>query len=237
VLNFLRRVDWLPLVAAALFYVLAIDLMSSSGFPQHDHQNNQAENGPEHSGLDIFPDSPEGWTALFTCTLTISTIGLWLATNKIVRSAEENSRTIERAYVMGGGVAVVPTAFVAHPVPHVVPRPPGNEFQIRVANHGKTAARLTGVWWNFREIGSIWNAEPDYAHSHPFDDMVMPGTADRPLFVVGIPPELQKPVVIIRYTYLDVWDEPHESRFINEVFRHQAIPDQIVAPESYTRLT
>jgi hypothetical protein len=172
----------------------------------------------------------------FTGVLMWSTIMLWIATTRIVSSAEENSRTIERAYISGGGVTILQETLVIRGATPVI-EPLGDQFQVRIANHGKTAARLTGVWWNFQEIASIWNEEPDYASPHPFDDMVMPGTADRPLFVVDIPDEIQHPVVIIRYTYLDVWGGEHESRFINAVFRDRAIPAQIVAPEAYTRLT
>src|SRR5260370_27959484 len=75
-LKWFRGIDWLPITTSALILVLAIELLSSFGFPNHVRDNPAL---PEASKEQIefpWPDAG-GWTAIFTALLTASTIGLW----------------------------------------------------------------------------------------------------------------------------------------------------------------
>ena len=135
--NWLRSIAWMPLTASALFLVLSMGVLSWFGFPQHNQPNETAEytaaNNPFDYVLHILPHSAEGWTAFFTCALTLSTIALWWVTFSIARDADKSSRrliSMERPYVTGGGD---------------FENEWGKElFRLDVENHGKTAAFMTG---------------------------------------------------------------------------------------------
>jgi hypothetical protein len=78
----LRRLDckdWLALTASALFLVLAIEALSLVGFQK---QPPSAPQSATDQKAEDFPwyESSAIWTAIFTCLLTFSTIGLWTAT-------------------------------------------------------------------------------------------------------------------------------------------------------------
>src|SRR5690348_17147574 len=90
--NFLRRVDWLPLVTGAFLYLLAIQVMTSLGFQQSDQDNRSYPAADEKTHKGGW-NTPEGWTAVFTGALTLSTIGLWWATYRI---AYDQKRTSDR---------------------------------------------------------------------------------------------------------------------------------------------
>src|ERR1700722_9882729 len=133
-LKFLRRVDWLPLVSAALFYVLAIELMSSFGFQQYN-QDNRAHYQTDKERIESAgPWGAPEWTALFTAVLTVSTIGLWYVTYCIARDAQKSAAKV-RSIVRGGG------------------RESFGVFQIEASNAGDGAASIQTVRWGFDELG------------------------------------------------------------------------------------
>ena len=66
-------------------------------------QNNPAYAAPQQEQLrSLLGISPEGWTAIFTGMLTISTIGLWWVTYTGARDGRESLRTVERAVLVLG---------------------------------------------------------------------------------------------------------------------------------------
>lgn len=61
----------------------------------------------------------------FTCFLFVATVGLWKATRKLVTSAEIMTRRTERAYLIGGGPAVIRNSTASTMTIHNVGKTPG----------------------------------------------------------------------------------------------------------------
>jgi hypothetical protein len=183
-------------------------------------------------------ENGDALVAGFTLVLAFSTILLWFATRDVVTSAEKNSRIVERAYIAGGGIRQIIVAPVPG-APNQFRQTVTNDWEFRVANHGKTMGELiTPVEWNFCDLAAVPNLpkRPSYIYSKPFNDKVLPGTADRPLFATPILGSYPNPVIYGRYWYLDVWGAKCETRFILRILPNQPIPEQIDAPIEY-RLT
>ena len=77
--NWLRSIQWLPLTLTALITVLGFNLLSwlegqSFKIPWSDHA--------------------EIWVAIFTFTLTASTIALWLATRRLASDARDSANEL-----------------------------------------------------------------------------------------------------------------------------------------------
>jgi hypothetical protein len=190
-LKWLRGIDWPPLVSAALFYVLAVELLSSFGFPQHTQHNQHANDAAPSNAFEyirhILPETPEGWTALFTCTLTISTIGLWLVTASIARDAR-NAAAKTRSIVRGGGLEV-----------H------SGLFQIEASNAGDGAALIQTIRWGFGDLGKLPTI-PVYTEEAP-GDALFARTPYRPIRHTKSSGGLNA-VIFFRLEYFDV----HQKR-------------------------
>jgi hypothetical protein len=218
-LRYLGRIDWLPLTAATLALVLSVDVLSSLGFPHHNQSDKGADqatgNEPVEHILSFFLSlNAEGWTALFTAVLTVSTIALWWVTYAIARDADQSSKgllSMERPYVTGGGD---------------FENEWGTEFfRLDVENHGKTAAFMTGYDLQFAKLTDIVN-----------DPTVKP-VCERIRHIDGISPQgarkmirtqRKRPpgddIVFGAIYYRDIFNKPHHSRFILRIASSRDIP-------------
>jgi hypothetical protein len=224
--NWLRSVDWLPLISAALFYVLAVELLSSFGFPQHNQQADYATyNNPiEHILSALLSLHAEGWTALFTFTLTVSTIGLWIATYRIARDARDSARTLismERPYVASGGDFEDAT---------------GKElYRLDVENHGKTAAFMVAYDLQFARLEELKKEFPRarcvrFKHHNHIDSLSPQGA--RKIVRTQIEKPNDVDIVFGCVWYEDIWEEKYSSRFILRIAPMRDIPK-----EGLTRLS
>jgi hypothetical protein len=217
-LRWLRRVEWLPLVSGTLIYVLAVELMSALGFPLDNQHNKAAVGAPYEVPLDgWWPTTAEEWTALFTFTLTASTIGLWFATYRIASNANESSKTLidmERPYVTGGGD---------------FENEWGKElFRLDVENHGKTAAFMTGYDLQFAKLADLQKEQkvrPVRENKFRHIDGISPQGARKVIRTQRKKPCGEDAVFGAIY-YRDIFDRPHHSRFILRIALWRDIPGE-----------
>lgn len=95
----LRDVEWLPISFSALIVVSSLWALSAL-FPEHTPQYTAAYGTPNQEERNLLLGiSPEGWTAIFTGFLTVSTIGLWYVTYAAATDTKNNLRIVERAYL------------------------------------------------------------------------------------------------------------------------------------------
>jgi hypothetical protein len=217
-LKWVRGIDWLPLISVALFYVLAVELMSSFGFQQYNKDNHGQYQTDKERTESAGPWGATEWTALFTAVLTGSTIGLWYVTYRIAYDADESSKTLismERPYVTGGGD---------------FENEWGKElFRLDVENHGKTAAFMTGYDLQFAKLADLQTEYPK----------VRPVRENQFRHIDGISPQgarkeirtqRQKSgdddVVFGAVYYRDIFDRPHHSRFILRIAPWREIPGE-----------
>jgi hypothetical protein len=212
-LKWLRTIEWLPLTAAALLLVLGFNLLSLVGFPAN------SQKGLAGQPLEIpWPHEPDAWVAIFTFTLTLSTIGLWLVTARIAREANDSAKTLismERPYVTGGGD---------------FENEWGKElFRLDVENHGKTAAFMTGYDLQFAKLADLQKEHPT----------VRPVCENKVRHIDGISPQgarkeirtqrkklCDDDVVFGAIFYRDIFDRPHYSRFILRIAPWRDIPGE-----------
>ena len=89
-LKWLRSIDLVPILSSALVLVLFLWFLAAN--PDYETYPAAYKNPFEY----IFGWlSPEGWTALFTGVLTVSTILLWLETQRMASGGEEHSRDMK----------------------------------------------------------------------------------------------------------------------------------------------
>jgi hypothetical protein len=137
-LKWLRSIDWLPLTITALIIVLSFNFLSWLGFPA---SNQQALGGQP---LKIPWPHPDAWVAIFTLTLTLSTIFLWWETRGLAREARDSAKTLidmERPYLTGGGDFENKTGMEL--------------FRLDAENHGKTPAFLIAYDIQFAKLEEL----------------------------------------------------------------------------------
>lgn len=209
-LKWLRSIDWLPLTITALIIVLGFNLLSwFAGQPFHVP----------------WPHEPDAWVAIFTATLTISTVLLWLSTSSLAREARDSARKLidmERPYVTGGG------DFVRTDTGGV------ELFRLDVENHGKTAAFMTGYDVQFAKLKDLQNkkeVEPVRERHFRHIDGISPAGARKSIYT-QIPMENDADVVFGAVWYEDpILGNPHHSRFILRI-----APTRDIRNEGLTRL-
>src|ERR1700750_2803800 len=90
----LKGINWGATFGALLLLVLALWFLAAN--PDHEAQITSYKRPLEYiAGL--LP--PEGWTALFTCALFVSTVGLWQVTGQSVRLARNEFLSSQRPRV------------------------------------------------------------------------------------------------------------------------------------------
>jgi hypothetical protein len=213
-LNWLRRVDWLPLVSAALFYVLAIELMSSFGFQQYN-QDNRAHYQIDKERIESAgPWGAPEWTALFTAVLTVSTIGLWYVTYCIASDANESARTLidmERPYLAGGGDFEDKT---------------GKElYRLDIENHGKTPAFIVAYGLEFAKLDELKREFPSArdVQRRPYIESLSPQGARKEI-PLQIEKECGMDIVFGCVWYEDIWGGKYSSRFILRIAATRDVP-------------
>lgn len=169
-----------------------------------------------------WPHKGEDWTAIFTGTLTISTIALWWATASLAREARDSAKTIiklERPYVTGGGDFVKTNGVEL--------------FRLDVENHGKTAAFMTGYDLQFAKLEELQEEERKKEKARRVDksrrhiDGISPAGARKNIFT-QIPKEEGADVVFGAVWYKDpiLGKEEHHSRFILRIAPRRDIPGE-----------
>ena len=148
-LRALLRQETLPYLAIIAIGVLVASLLHAS---QTCHYFVNA--GPNlETDSSLFGISPEGWTAVFTGLLTISTAGLWIVTHtaanaaKAAAEAASKQAEVELPFVytgaISGDIRNQLQAFVLYDNSPVAPISP--EIAFRVKNYGRTSAILRSV--------------------------------------------------------------------------------------------
>ena len=121
-------------------------------------------------------DNAEAYVALFTLTLTLSTITLWLATKRSANIAERALTELERPFlgveVLQSGLSFTETGAVTSPV---------SEFKYQFINYGRTPARLTELVETWPIVNRINESEDGTKYRYtsvlpdPIDPTRQPG--------------------------------------------------------------
>lgn len=170
------------------------------------------------------PHAADDWVAIFTLTLTVSTILLWKSTESLAKEAKESADrlvTIETPYLTGGG--------------DFVRRYSGSPelFRLDVENHGKTPAFMTAYDLRFAKSAdlisdpTIKSVSPRYRHM----DGISPTGARKNIFT-QIPMEADADVVYGAVWYRDpILHKTYRSRFLLRI-----APTRDIRGEGLTRL-
>jgi hypothetical protein len=171
-----------------------------------------------------WPHEPDTWVAIFTLTLTVSTVLLWKSTASLAKEAKDSAdrlTIIESPYVSGGG------DFVKKDTGGV------ELFRLDVENHGKTPAFMTAYDVRFAKLADL-KADPTircvcprYRHM----DGISPTGARKNIFT-QIPLEADADVVYGAVWYRDpILGKEHYSRFLLRI-----APTRDIRGEGLTRL-
>jgi hypothetical protein len=128
----------------------------------------------------------------------------------INRSQLKHSRSVDRAYISGGGVRT--TEFVALSASNVPITRPGGKFEFHVSNYGKTQATVYKLSFGFCDETNIPRT-PCYAVEY-LRSQIDPGRSGQPVAVHPIPTEYTRPVVFGRFHYKTIFNTYHSSGFI-----------------------
>jgi hypothetical protein len=159
--------------------------MSSLGFQQNNQGNRPYPAADEKTHKGGW-NTPEGWTAIFTGVLTLSTIGLWWATYRIAYDQKQTSKRV-RAIVRGGGLVVGKHLDV---------------FRIDAFNAGAGTAAFKKISWGFRDYESLPD-EPPYREIAAADSLAP--NQGRPAKFVRLPyGPYRRLIVSFRFDYHDV---------------------------------
>jgi hypothetical protein len=212
-LKWLRSIDWLPLTAATLLLVLSFNFLLWLGFPASNQQT------PAGQPFEIpWPHEPDAWVAIFTFTLTLSTILLWWATSCLAREARDNTKTLismERPYITGGGDFDNRTGV--------------DLFRLDVENHGKTPAFMTAYDVQFAKLEELrkeLKARPVREKYYRHIDGFSPTGARKKIYT-QIPRCPDADAVYGAVWYEDpILGIEHYSRFILRINETRDIPDE-----------
>ena len=154
--EWLRSIDWVPILASALFLVLVLWFIDTN---PGNKNNPDAYQNPFQYIVGML--SPEGWTALGTIVLAGSTLLLWSVTRTAANAAKNAADMlpiVERAYVYP--VVTNPGAineclreasiyFLDDPTKADTPIKTTSELTFRLKNYGKTPAVVKEVFAGF----------------------------------------------------------------------------------------
>jgi hypothetical protein len=202
--------DWLPLTIAALVMVLGFNILSWLGFPASTAT-------PTRQSIEVSWPHADSWVAIFTFTLTLSTIALWLSTASLAREARDSAATlitIESPYVTGGGDFVNTNGVEL--------------FRLDVENHGKTPAFMTAYDLQFAKLAkliaepTVRPVQPNFRHM----DGISPTGARKRIFTqIPMPPNTD--IVFGAVWYEDpIRGEEHFSRFMLRINATRDIPGE-----------
>jgi hypothetical protein len=233
--SFLRLRAWLPTILFLAFVVWIVG-WSSSFERCIDEQHYQERYKPHEENVSPFRiwmarhsdctghfihENADAIIAVFTIFLVLSTILLWFATRDSVRSAEETSRQVNRAYLACGGDFDKTTRF----------------FNLEVENNGQTPAFMLDYDVQTAmpgQVGMQRAIQVNRDHQH-WKDTIPP----RSRKTIGTRVTVPKNVAFVFgcVWYRDVWDKPHSTRFILSVRNDRTWPDATGVHKDYTETT
>jgi hypothetical protein len=233
-------IDWKAMLkgwrAVAFVSLVTALILAALGPPQNQEPGIASQYNPLEYIISLL--SPEGWTALWTCALSFSTVGLWLSTYWAARRSEDHLKTSERAYVF----MEVETSDIVGRIEALLFESPETirtltgiplTVQYRAKNYGKTPAIIRRVFSRIRvskwpdsepQIGGIYWPPEDGI----FNQVVGPSNttelfiakrrftaADAHLVSCSAGEEPQATVWFFgQILYDDIFGQPHDHRFL-----------------------
>jgi hypothetical protein len=140
---------------------------------------------------------------------------------------ERRDKTLERAYMSGGGVPERQRVMGVNGV--VGLGDTTGRFEFHLNNHGKTPGELMKIAIEFCDASNISDF-PTY-HPEPFHDWIGPNTQSRPMKWKEIPKGMT--AVYGRVYYRDIFKLDHSSGFIQSLERDGGTRP-LHAPDAYT---
>ena len=173
---------------------------------------------PGHPWHKAFIDhAPDWFVAIFTLTLTISTLALWSETKRLASDAKDSADDLvrmERPYLTAGGDFDKKMG-----------------FRLDVENHGKTPAFMTGYDIRFATLAELIGETKQKKPIRPLEknrfrhmDGISPTGARKYVFT-NIPIKPDKDVIYGAVYYRDpILGEDHHSRFLLRIAPSWDIP-------------
>jgi hypothetical protein len=167
---------------------------------------------------------PNWVIATFTIVLAASNIGLWLSTNKLWRSADDNMRVLERAY-LGVGPTQIKIVEPEGETPRHV------HVGTTIDNVGKTAAFITKIYGEFSFTPPNGDV-PVYEHGAGTRvDFVIAGNTNCPLTPVNFNTRFVEPQFFWGYIeFMDIFRRPHIARSCTVIYPATATFDLAGSP-------
>jgi hypothetical protein len=216
-LKWLRSIDWTAILASTLVMVLLLWFLAAN--PDYNTYPATYKNPLQYV---VGWLSSEGWTALFTCALFISTVGLWVQTRDAADVSVRGLETVERAYIFpdfagalkqnGDRISVEPLLYNAGKTPAVI-----DEF-------------FAGYWYS-----DNLPAEPSYTRAFGTKatgmNTVIPTLASKD--VGNFAPTLRQPTFFYGCVwYTDVFHKQRATRFCIRLYlENPAMPKYMVVPD------
>lgn len=215
--KWLGQFDWAAIFGSALFLVIVMWIFAAN-------DGKETYLGPLAFVLGLLP--PEGWTALFTCLLFVSTALLWQVTKasaEAAKAAAEALPKVERGYVFREGAV---DYFVAYSPVH-------SYASFRFKNLGKTPVALTDIYRFFGYMPREKDPEKLIKLQMPIDPVIPLGAGE----IAEEPFQANCQITVDEYNaahsgegtwilivclgYEDIFGERHETWFC-ERFRGEA---------------
>jgi len=157
---------------------------------------------------------------LFTIVLAGATIGLWVATNNVVKSAENTAaeqlrytRQINRAYFAGGGECERDSTGPK------LNKDGHRQFRFEVGNHGRTTAFMEAYDIQFATLDEVCRRRIPFDPG-TFVDQFPPGERSRPTDALIPITRSDADVAFGTVLYKDIWGTDHYARFILRIAKN-----------------